>query len=121
MKTVRVTMPDETHKALFEASKKAGLPGIASYLLMQAGELTDDAQAADIKKRAIQKVRKVLPGKQFRLRELFDQEEWNNFSKGSRIIGGRYFNSAVQLKEVDGVVASAKQSGNHQFYIRTLS
>jgi Domain of unknown function (DUF1413) len=119
MKTVRVTMSDEAFASLSEQAKKAGLPGIASFLLKKAGALTDDAEAADMKKKAILKASRQRPGATFRLKDLFSEDSWAAYSKGARIRAGRQFYDAIKVDGIVGIEALQKRSGNHQFYART--
>jgi len=118
MKTVRVTMPDEAFSKLNEQAKEAGLPGIASLLLKKANVLTDDAEAADVKKQAFTRARKLEIGERFKLRGLFTKDKWEMFPKAVRIRAGRQFFAEVQ-EGVSGVRAEKKSSSNHQFYVRT--
>ena len=119
MRTVRVTMSDQAFSELSARAKTKGLPGIASLLLAEAKVLSDDAEAADIKKRAIQKIKKMAAGTKFRLKDLFQPEVWENFSKGSRIRAGRQFYEAAKLG-VEGIAILPKSSSNHQYYVRVV-
>jgi len=118
MKTVRVTMSDDAFLNLIAQAKSKGLPGIASLLLSRAGVLTDDAEAADIKKKAFFKARKLGVGKEFKLRGLFLKDTWEQFPKAARIRAGRQFFADVQAG-VSGVRPLQKSSSNHQLYVRT--
>lgn len=118
MKTVRVTMSEKAFSNLNDQAKEMGLPGIASFLLHKAGVLTDDAEAADIKKQALSKARKLDVGEKFKLRGLFLKDKWEQFPKAVRIRAGRQFFADVQAG-VGGIRAGKKSSSNHQFYVRT--
>ncbi|HYC06255.1 MAG TPA: DUF1413 domain-containing protein [Azospirillaceae bacterium] len=119
MKTVRVTMSDEAHTKLQAQAKADGLPGIASLLLKSAGQLTEDAEAANINRTAILRAKKLPVDSTFRLRDLFPASDWERFSKGARLRAGREFVADVRAKLVQGVRYKEKTQQNHHVYVRT--
>jgi len=111
-------MSDEVYEQLRRAAKDNGYPGIGSYLLDKAGALTDDAEAADIVKKARVRFRTRPLGKPFTLRQLFEPDHWNGFSKAARIGAGRlFFDNATS--GIDGLAVGPKSGSNHQTYVRT--
>lgn len=120
MKTVRVTMPAEDFSILSAEAKEEGFPGIASLLLFRAGRSSADAEAADIKKKAFVRAMKLDVGITFRLKDLFNQEAWENYSRGARIRAGQQFFSDVQ-SEVEGIEAIREPNTNGQRYVRTAT
>lgn len=117
MKNVRVTMSDEVFERLRLAAKVAGFPGISSYLLSKVDGLTDGAEAEDIVKQAMAKVKRYPLGKPFRLRDLFLAERWDGFSKAARISAGRRFHETAKAGTA-GLEVAAKTASNHQTYVR---
>jgi hypothetical protein len=114
-------MSDEHFAALSAQAKAVGLPGIASLLLKKSGVLNDEAEAADIVKKAIKLAKRKKPREQFRLKELFQAHDWEQFSKGARLRAGRQFFAIVLEAGRDlGIAATEKTSSNHQAYVRLL-
>lgn len=119
MKNVRMTMSDEAFDRLKKEAKEAGFPGISSYALSKLDALTDDAEAVDIVKQArYRAIRSPSIGKPFKLRNLFEKESWESFSKPARIAAGRLFFENV-TDGISGIKIGGKTSANHQTYIRT--
>lgn len=119
MKNVRITMSDDAFDQLKNKAKEAGFPGISSYVLSKFKLLNDDAEAADIVKKARYKaIRFPSIGKPFKLKDLFEKESWESFSKPARIAAGRLFFENV-TDGISGIKTGGKTSANHQTYIRT--
>ena len=119
MKTVRVAISDENFTALSAKAKVLGLPGIASLLLKNSGMLNDETEAADIVKKAIKLARRKEAREEFRLKELFGPEDWDQFSKGARLRAGRQFAAKVLEEGVSlGLAKTGKTSSNHHTYVR---
>ena len=118
MKNVRVTMSDEVFMRLKTEAKKAGYPGISSYLLSKVDGLTTDAEAAEIVKKGRFRVTRKKLDKPFRLKDLFEKDEWDGFSKAARLASGRMFFEQVKEGGIDGVGVGEKNSTNHQTYIQ---
>lgn len=117
-KILRITMSEETFNNLSRARKEKGFPGIGSYLLDLAGELTDDEESFDIvKKCRIRALRKAPSSKKFSLKSLFPEDTWNGFSAGARQKAGRLFFAEVQ-KGLDGIIAVRESDTNSQRYVR---
>jgi hypothetical protein len=56
--------------------------------------------------------------KPFRLKDLFEKDEWDGFSKAARLASGRMFFEQVKEGGIDGVGVGEKNSTNHQTYIQ---
>jgi hypothetical protein len=118
MKTVRVTMSDEAFAQLSAEARKKKLPGIASLLLSKSDVLSDEAAGADIAKKAARNASKLADGERFKLRQLFEPDDWEGFTKGSRVYAGRIFFEEVTNGKVANVADDGKSSSNHQFYVK---
>ena len=72
-------------------------------------------EANEIARRALNAAKRQPPGSEYRLRDLFQQQRWERFSKGARLRAGRMFLEEVG-SAVHGVRATRKSSTNHQYY-----
>ncbi len=119
MRNLRVVMSDESYSRLLTKARAAGSPGIGAYLLKLAGELTHDAEAHSIARRAEKRALKLDPdGDPFILKKLFTKDEWEGFSKPARIAAGKEFFAGVDAGLVPGLETGDKTGSNHQTYLR---
>src|SRR4051812_11686984 len=104
MPTIKTRIDDETYAVLVQKRKSAGLPSISALFLQKCDVLTDDKQAGEIVRRSLRHAKRRDSGFEFRLRDLFDREEWEQFSKGARLRAGRLFYEQISAS-VDGIRA----------------
>jgi len=115
MPIVKTKLDDAAYKRLVTKRKELGLPSVSALFLKKCGELTEDFEANEIVRRALLIARRKPSGTKFLLRDLFNNEDWNKFSKGSRLRAGKMFFDKVS-SAVHGIRAEKKSSGNHQIY-----
>ena len=119
MKNVRVVMSEESYARLLAKSRAAGCPGIGAYLLKKAGELTHDAEAHSIARKAEKiALRRAVGSEPFILKKLFSKDDWDGFSKPGRIAAGKEFYAGVSSGLVPGLEVGEKTGSNHQTYLR---
>lgn len=111
-------MSDEAFGQLTSEARKRKLPGIASLLLSNSQVLTDEAAGADIAKKAARNASKRPDGEKFKLKELFNPTEWEDFPKGARVYAGRIFYNEVTNGKVANISDAGKSTSNHQFYCK---
>ena len=61
---------------------------------------------------------KVLVGKPFELKSLFEGCEWEALSKGERIVFGKCFANQVRGGHIPYVVAIERGKNNHSRYVK---
>jgi hypothetical protein len=115
MPTIKTRVDDATYATLVAKRRAAGLPSVSALFLRRCGELTDQVEASEIARRALRLAKQKATGTEFRLRDLFPPQQWENFSKGARLRAGKMFFEKVGAA-VDGVRAKRRSSTNHQFY-----
>lgn len=120
MPTVRTTMDEATYRKLVADRKAAGLPSVSALFLFKCGVLDDNMAASEIVRKAKVRAAKKADNERFRLRDLFQNDEWNKYSKGARLRAGRLFFDEMAAA-VDGIRPEKKSSSGHQFYIKTPS
>jgi len=106
---------DTTYLTLVKMRKKAGLPSVSALFLRKTGVLTDQMEASAIARSALTRAKKKASGSEFRLRDLFQQQEWERYSKGARLRAGKMFNAKIG-SAIHGIKATRKSSTNHQYY-----
>ena len=114
MKTVKTRMDDHTYAKLVAMRKAAGLPSVSALFLDRCGHLTDQAEAAEIARRALTAAKRKASGQEYLLRDLFPGR-WDEFSKGARLRAGKMFHEQV-ASAVHGIRATRKSATNHQLY-----
>ena len=55
-------------------------------------------------KELLQKVKKIKPGENFNIKILWEENEWNNISRGVRLSLGRHFYRNVETENIDNVI-----------------
>ena len=120
MPTVRTTMDEATYRKLVADRKAAGLPSVSALFLLKCGVLDDNMAASEIVRKAKVRAAKKADNERFRLRDLFQTDEWNKYSKGARLRAGRLFFDEMAAA-VDGIRPEKKSSSGHQYYIKTPS
>jgi hypothetical protein len=117
MPLIKIAVDDLTYAVLAKRRRAAGQPSIAAYLLSLSGLLTGDAEANAIADRALKLAKAKKPGAKFRLRDLFVEAEWDSFSRGARVRGGKLFYEKIGAA-VDGIRPHSKSASNQQIYIK---
>lgn len=120
MPTVRTTIDEATYRKLVADRKAAGLPSVSALFLSNCGVLDDNMAAYEIVRKAKMRAAKKADNERFRLRDLFQKDEWNKYKKGARLRAGRLFFDEMAAA-VDGVRPEKKSSSGHQYYIKTPS
>lgn len=115
MPTIKTRVGDATYAKLVAKRKAAGLPSVSAFLLKAAGVLTDEAEATEIVRLALQRAKRKSSGSEYLLRDLFPDNRWAKFSKGARLRAGKMFNAEVSTA-IHGVRATRKSSTNYQYY-----
>jgi hypothetical protein len=116
MPTIKTTVDDGIYADLVALRKAEGLPSVSALFLHKCGVLTDQKEAAEIVKRAITLAAKRSGKPKYKLKDLFPKPQWELFSKSSRLLAGKMFNAKISASNI-GIVALAKSSSNHQFYL----
>ena len=116
MPTIKTAVDAATYAELVALRKAEGLPSVSALFLRRCGVLTDQKGADEIVKKALSLAAKRSGKPQYKLKELFPKPLWESFSKSSRIIAGKIFNTKINATDM-GIVALAKSSSNHQLYL----
>lgn len=116
MPVIKTTVDEETYAELVRKRKRAGLPSVSALFLKSSGVLTDQHEANEIVTRALKLAKKQESGFEFRLRDLFDDDQWERFSKGARIRAGRMFYDKISAA-THGIRAEGKGWSGHQLYV----
>ena len=98
MPTVKTKLDDESYATLVRERKRLGLPSVSALFLAKFGLLTDEMEASEIVRRAVMLAKKKPRGTEFRLRDLFNQPQWDKFSKGARLRAGKMFFDRIRLR-----------------------
>lgn len=117
MPTVRTTLDAATYKRLVAMRKREGVPSVSALFLKKTVGLSEQMEADEIVRQALNAAKAREKGEQFRLRDLFLEARWERFSKGARLRAGRAFNAKVGMA-VDGIRIGKKTASNHQLYVR---
>jgi Domain of unknown function (DUF1413) len=115
MPTVKTRVDAKTYRSLVKMRKAAGLPNVSALFLHKCDLLTDDGEAAEIVRTALQRAKRKSDDDDYRLRDLFSKKTWEQFSKGARLRAGRMFQQKIAAA-LDGIRATRKNATNHQFY-----
>jgi hypothetical protein len=115
MPTVKTRVDTKTYRSLVKMRKAAGLPNVSALFLLKCDLLTDDGEAAEIVRTALQRAKRKSDDDDYRLRDLFSKKTWEQFSKGARLRAGRMFHQKIAAA-LDGIRATRKNATNHQFY-----
>jgi hypothetical protein len=115
MPIVKTKLDDTTYQDAVRMRIAAGLPSVSALFLERCGLLTDETEAREIVKQASARAKKKPKGAEFRLRDLFKPDVWNQFSKGARLRAGKLFHSKV-ARAVDGIRMGKTSGAGHQFY-----
>jgi hypothetical protein len=118
VKTVKIPLSEAEYASLLAMKKVHGVPSIPALLKKLAGLYTESAEATAIVDTAMRKAKRKPLNEEFRLKDLFLPSRWESFGKIPRLRAGKLFRDRVTLA-VDGIVATRKNSTNHQFYSRT--
>ena len=81
MPTVKTRVDAKTYRNLVKMRKAAGLPNVSAFFLYKCDVLTDDGEAAEIVRTALQRAKRKSKGDDYRLRDLFSAKTWEQFSK----------------------------------------
>lgn len=68
--------------------------------------------------RAIAKIATMPSGKEFEIRNLFYEVDWEALPKGDRIRFGKFFKNEVSDGRVTGIRYKEKNKNNHAKYIK---
>ena len=117
MPTIKTKLDEATYASLVRRRKAAGLPSVSALFLRNCGVLTDQSEASQIVDRALARAKERPRESKFRLRNLFDDQQWRKFSKSARLRAGKIFLDEFG-SAIHGIRAAHKSSSNHQFYIR---
>lgn len=115
MKTIKTMVDDAVYADLVKARRAAGLPSVSAMFLKSSGVLSDNDEAREIVKVALQRAAKQPKGHKFRLRDLFPNSLWEGFSKGARLRAGRQFFERISGATL-GIRSLPKTTSNHQRY-----
>jgi Domain of unknown function (DUF1413) len=118
MPTIKTKIDNISYNKLVLMRKKEGLPSVSALFLEKCGVLTEETEAAEIFRRAVNKSNTKPSGAIFKLRDLFGREEWERFSKGARLRAGKRFHSQMSLA-TGGIRIGGKSSSGHQLYTKT--
>jgi Domain of unknown function (DUF1413) len=89
--------------------KAAGLPNVSALFLHKCDLLTDDGEAAEIVRTALQRAKRQSGDDDYRLRDLFSKKTWEQFSKGARLRAGRMFHQKIAAA-LDGIRATKERN-----------
>lgn len=64
------------------------------------------------------KIQKLEIGEGFEVKALFNGIDWENLTRGEKILFGRYFSNEVNDGNVKGVRKIGKAKNNHTIYIK---
>lgn len=115
MPTIKTRIDAQTYRRLAKMRRAAGLPSVSALFLDKCGLLSDDGAAAEIVRSALKRAKRKSSDDQYRLRDLFTKQSWEQFSKGARLRAGRMFRQKVAAA-LDGISATRKNATNHQYY-----